>query len=335
MQMRRRQILASAGMSALCVSRRGRAQGVARKLKIATDLPAAHPLSRHLAAAAAEITQESAGRIEMQVYPANQLGSDTDMLSQLRSGALEFMSLPGTILATRLPVASINGVGFIFNDYDQVWAAMDGALGAHIRKAIDSTGLYAFPHMLDNGFRQITSSEKPIHIPADLARLKIRVPVSPVQVSLFTALGAAPTAINFSELYSALQTRIVDGQENPLGVIDAGHLYEVQKHCARSNHIWDGFWLLANARIWNGLPAADRDLITHVFEAAIQAERQEVRDQNASLTASLQARGLQFNDVDTASFRAKLRDAGFYKEWRGKYGDEAWSLLERSVGSLG
>ena len=154
------------------------------------------------------------------------------MLSQLRSGAIDFFTLSGLILSTLVPVASINGIGFAFKDYPSVWKAMDGSLGGYVRGEIDKRGLVAMDKMWDNGFRQITSSTRPIKVPADLKGFKIRVPVSPLWTSMFQAFGASPVSINFSEVYSALQTKIAEGQENPLSLIQIAKLYEVQKYCS-------------------------------------------------------------------------------------------------------
>ncbi|WP_435336195.1 TRAP transporter substrate-binding protein, partial [Klebsiella pneumoniae] len=112
----------------------------------------------------------------------------------------------------------------------------------------------AMERIWDNGFRQITSSTRPIAGPADLQGFKIRVPVSPLWTSMFKALDSAPASINFAEVYSSLQTKIVDGQENPLAIISTAKLYEVQKYCSLTNHMWDGFWFLANRRAWERLP---------------------------------------------------------------------------------
>ena len=150
--------------------------------------------------------------------------------------------MSGLILATLVPAASINGIGFAFPDYDTVWKAMDGDLGAYIRGEITKANLVVMDKIWDNGFRQTTSSTKPINGPDDLKGFKIRVPVSPLWTSMFKAFDAAPASINFSEVYSALQTKIVEGQENPLAIISTAKLYEVQKFCSLTNHMWDGFW---------------------------------------------------------------------------------------------
>ena len=252
----------------------------------------------------------------------------------MRSGAIEFFSLSGLILSTLVPAASINGVGFAFKNYDQVWPAMDGKLGAYVRSEIDKRGLHAFEKMFDNGFRQTTTSTKPIQTPADLKGLKLRVPPSPLWTSMFTALGASPVTINFAEVYSALQTKIADGQENPLSLIETAKLYEVQKFCTMTNHMWDGFWLLANKRAFDRLPPDLRAIVEKEFAAAAVAERADIAKLNTDVRATLVGRGLVINDIDNAPFRETLKQAGFYKEWRGKYGDEAWGVLEGAVGAV-
>jgi TRAP-type C4-dicarboxylate transport system substrate-binding protein len=194
--------------------------------------------------------------------------------------------------------------------------------------------LFAFEKINDSGFRQITSSVHPIKTPADLAGMKIRVPAAALWTSMFRGFGASPTTINFSEVYSALQTKIADGEENPLSVIDAGKLYEVQKFCSLTNHMWDGFWLLANPRAFKALPEEAQAIATREFARAAMEERADVAKLNASLQTSLTANGMVFNDVDPAQFRDALRKSGFYTEWQGKFGVQAWSTLESTVGTL-
>ncbi len=302
--------------------------------KYANNSPVTHPLSIRTTEAAARIREKTGGRVDIQVFPNNQLGSDTDMLSQLRSGAIEFFTLSGLILSTLVPVASINGVGFAFKDYGQVWPAMDGALGAHVRAEIAKRGLYAFAKQYDNGYRQITSSTKPIKGPEDLNGFKIRVPPSPLWTSMFKAFGAAPASINFSETYSALQTRIVDGQENPLAIIDAAKLYEVQKYLTVTNHMWDGFWFLANRKAFEAMPADLRGIVEGEFNASAITQREDIFKLNTSLRSALEGKGLQFLDSDASLFRAALKKAGFYAEWKEKFGAEAWKTLEDAVGGL-
>jgi TRAP-type C4-dicarboxylate transport system substrate-binding protein len=155
----RRTLLAGAALPLFAINTRS-ARAAEFSLKLANNSPVTHPQTIRQQEAAARIKAATNGAVDIQVFPSNQLGSDTDMLSQLRSGAIDFFTLSGLILSTLVPAASINGIGFAFKDYDTVWKAMDGKLGAHVRGEIDKRGLIAFDKMWDNGFRQITSSTR-------------------------------------------------------------------------------------------------------------------------------------------------------------------------------
>jgi tripartite ATP-independent transporter DctP family solute receptor len=311
-----------------------RAQQAEFTYKFANNLPDSHPLNIRAKEMSAAIKTETNGKVDLQIFPNNQLGSDTDMLSQIRSGGVEFFTLSGLILATLVPAASINGIGFAFADYPAVWKAMDGDLGAYVRKEIAKANLVVMDKIWDNGFRQTTSSTRPINGPDDFKGFKIRVPVSPLWTSMFKAFDAAPASINFNEVYSALQTKVVEGQENPLALISTAKLYEVQKYCSLTNHMWDGFWFLANRRAWEKLPEDLRTIVARNINAAAVKERVDTEKLNATVREELAGKGLTFNQPEVSAFRDKLRSAGFYAEWKGKYGDEAWALLEKSVGKL-
>jgi tripartite ATP-independent transporter DctP family solute receptor len=304
------------------------------ELRYGNNLPLTHPLNIRSREAADRISAETNGRVEIKIFPNNQLGGDTDMLSQVRSGGITFFTPSALVVATLVPAAAISAVGFAFADYDQVWKAMDGALGAYVRAAIAKANLYTFEKIWDNGFRQMTTSRAPIETAKDMDGLKIRVPVSPLSISMFKALSASPTSLQFSEVYSALQTRIVDAQENPLPIIQVAKLYEVQKYCAISNHIWDGFWFIANGPAWNALPPDLQKIVASAINDAGVKQREDIKALNTSLQADLESKGLAFNRTSPDSFRTKLREGGFYGEWKGRFGDEAWGLLEGAVGKL-
>ena len=325
---------ASAVMGSVGAPFVARAQQAEFTYKFANNLPDSHPLNTRAKEMSAAIKTETNGRFDLQIFPNNQLGSDTDMLSQIRSGGVEFFTLSGLILATLVPAASINGMGFAFPDYPTVWKAMDGELGAYVRGEIAKANLIAMEKIWDNGFRQTTSSTKPINGPDDFKAFKIRVPVSPLWTSMFKAFDAAPASINFSEVYSALQTKVVEGQENPLALISTAKLYEVQKYCSLTNHMWDGYWFLANRRAWERLPEDVRTIVARNINGAAEKARVDTAKLNATVREDLAGKGLTFNQPDVAPFREKLRAAGFYSEWKGKYGDQAWELLEKSVGKL-
>ena len=151
---------------------------------------------------------------------------------------------------------------------------------------------------------------------------------------MFKAFGAAPASINFAEVYSALQTKIVEGQENPLAVIETAKLYEVQKYLSLTNHMWDGYWQLVNQKAWERLPDDARKVIAKAMDDAAIVERAEVAALNGSLQAVLEKNGMLVNQVDKESLRQKLISAGFYSEWKTKFGDAAWATLEKYTGKL-
>ena len=329
---RRSLMLGAAGALAAPFVRVGPALAAEYNLKLANNQPLTHPSNVRVLEAIDRIREQSDGRVEITNFPQSQLGADTDVLSQLRGGGVEFFMLSPLILSTFVPNASLNGIGFAFKDYPSVWAAMDGELGAYVRSEIEGKGLYAFEKIWDNGFRQISTSTGPIETPADLENFKIRVPVSPLWTSMFTAFGAAPTSINFSEVYTALQTGVVDGQENPLAILSNFKLWEVQKYVSMTNHMWDGFWMLANRRSWGGLPDDLKEVVATNFDASAVEQRADIEALNATLQGELEANGMVFNNPDTEPFRQKLVDAGFYTEWKNTFGDDAWAILENATG---
>ena len=329
-------VAALAGATTLALGTRLARAEAQHTFRIGFNLPESHAMTVRIKEAAAKILEQTGGRMELRVFPNNQLGGDTDMLSQVRSGGLEmFMNSGINVLSTLVPQASIYGLGFIFPDYATVWKTMDGELGAYLRAQILKVGLVPMDKMWDNGFRNVTTSTKPIVTPADLKGLKIRVPVGPLWTSMFKAFGSAPASINFSEIYSALQTKVVDGQETPLALIYTANLFEVQKYCSLTNHMWDGYFCLANKRAWDQLPADIRDVMARNLNAAALLEREDLATANLSYQKQLAAKGLVFNQPAIPPFKEALKEAGFYREWRTKYGEEAWALLEKSVGKLG
>jgi len=304
--------------------------------KFGTNVPATHPLNVRAMEAAERILKDTGGQVQINVFPNNQLGNDADMLSQLRAGGLEFFTVSGVnVLSQLVPISSMWGLGFAWPNDDAVNKALDGELGKFLRAQFPKVGLMAMDTVWSSGFRQITNSVRPISTPDDLKGLKIRVPVSPLWTSLFKHLGAAPASINFAEVYSSLQTKVVDGQENPLTIISIAKLYEVQKYCSMTNHMWDGWWCMTNQKVWDRMPEKTRPIIAkHLNQAALDM-RADGAKLNASLRPELTAKGLTFNDPKLGPFRERLIASGFYAEWKQKYGEEAWALLEKHTGKLG
>jgi TRAP-type transport system periplasmic protein len=304
-------------------------------LKYGHDLPPEHPINVRSVEAFARIKKATNGHVEIKAFPTSQLGSDPSMISQLRSGAIEALAMPGAFLNAIAPLASIENLAYAYPNRDVVFRAMDGDLGKVIRDDIGAKGgMVVLEKIFENGFRDITTANKPIHNVGDLAGLKIRVSPGKIRVDTFQSLGAAPTPISLSELYTALQTHVIDAQENPLVLIDQQKFYEVQKYVAVSEHIWSGYWALFNEDVWKKLGKGNQDIISREMAAAALAARNDNVNLNRSVRDKLVRRGMIFNDVDKNSFKQKLVAAKYYERWKAEFGPQAWGALEKYANKL-
>jgi tripartite ATP-independent transporter DctP family solute receptor len=305
-------------------------------LKLGNSYQGIHPTNVRIKEAGQKIKEESGGRVEVRLFPDSQLGQDTQMIEQMRSGALEMMATPLSYMSSLVPAVNVSGLGFAFSNYDQVWSAWDGTYGAFLRKQCpDKIGVFCFDKTFDNGFRQITASTRAVHNPDDLKGMKIRVPAEENKTSLFKHLGAAPATISIKETYSALQTHVVDAQENGLPHIEFWKFYEVAKFCSLTNHIWDGLSIFINLATFKGMPSTLQDIVARNFDAAALKQRADILALNEALLGKIEKWGMKVNSTNPEEFRGALRRSGYYQEWRARLGNEAWRMLEAYTGTLG
>jgi tripartite ATP-independent transporter DctP family solute receptor len=300
--------------------------------KMAGNSPVNFPVNVRTAQMWDAVKRETNGAIDVKIFPNNQLGSELAQLSQLRSGAIQFMIIQGVSLSSVVPGVSMDGVGFAFKNSAQAEGAYDGPLGAYLRKLILGKGIFAFPRVFNFGMREVTASSHPIRNAADFAGFKIRTPPAPISVDLFKTLGASPTPIVFPELYLALQTKVVDGQETPFSTIDISNFHEVQKYLSITNHTATIFWFLGNMDAWNALPASMQSIILKHAETAAILQRRDTEEQSNAIADKLRREGMTFNSADTESMRAQLKP--FYSRWKTEFGPSAWDLLEKTAGKL-
>lgn len=297
--------------------------------------PPDSPLQRWLTELWGRVRAETAGRLDVRVCPQHDgiPGGDPQALEMLLAGELDFLTLMGGLLGRVTPVAEIQSVPFAFSSQAQVFAAMDGDLGRHLREAALAEGVYMVPRAcFENGFRHITTATRPIGGAEDLIGLRIRVPAGRIFADVFTTLGAKPVAINLNRLRAALQDGSVEAQENPLVMVEVNRLYEVQTRLSLTGHMWSGFNLLANLERWRALPGGVRETVERIAAGCAARQRAETDAQNAALVMRLGARGLIVNRADAASMRRRL--GGFYARWKREFGATAWGLLEAHTGPL-
>lgn len=297
--------------------------------------PAASHTHGFLVALWDEVASRTAGALRITVHPQNAglPGSDPAALRMIVSGELEFMTLMGGIIGQVVPVAEIQGVPFAFTSHAQVHAAMRGALGRHLRGEMAAKGIHAFRDgVLENGFRHILSVERPVRDVADLAGYRMRIPAGRLFEDTFRALGAAPVVVDIRGLYDSLRDRKVDGQENPLAVVEVNRLYEVSKYVSLTSHMWSGFNLIGGLAFWRRLPEDVQEIVNRAVATHVERQRVYTDGFNRELVTKLATeRGMVFNTADGASFRAAL-SGEFYRRWRGEFGESAWRLLEDAVG---
>jgi TRAP-type transport system periplasmic protein len=307
----------------------------AHVLRVAHAAPPTFPLQVRLTEAANQISLRSEGKVQLQTYPNGVLGSPLGMLAQVRAGTLDAAALSSQTLAADLVSMNLPLIGFAFTGYDQLWPALDGELGAMlIRQMRERLDLVAVGRCWDFGFRQITTATRPITQAADMAGMLIRSPPEAPFITLMQALQARPVNYSLEELSRALRVHAIEGQQGMIQLVLQAGLYQWQSHCALTNHIWDGQWLLFSRKVWDRIPADQQGIITTACDEAAQAQRKDTAAAEASTRSKLEQAGMAFNPVKPDSFRAALTASGYYANWRSKLPEDGWAILEKFSGRL-
>jgi len=279
------------------------------------------------------IGEETGGALVVDVHAENNRlrGGDTEAFQMLESGALQFFTLNGAIASNLVPLASFQTLPFAFRDHREVVRAIDGPPGVALVDAFRSTAVTAFlGGVFENGFRDITTTRKPLHTVADVAGLRWRVPQSELFRDFTRSLGATPVVVNLNQMPAALKDGTVTAQDNPLSFIANQQLDRLQHYVNMTAHMWAGFNFLANRHFFSALPARVRAIVEARLASAVTAQRAAQQRENSLLSVRLRAAGMQFIATDTSGFRSKL--GSFYARWRRQYGDGFWRRLEDAVG---
>jgi tripartite ATP-independent transporter DctP family solute receptor len=298
--------------------------------------PAGGTLHKNLVAMWEAVRAETNGRVETTVHAENNKisGGDPEALKKLLAGEIQFFTLMGGIIGTVVPVAEAQQVPFAFKSASEAHKAIDGPFGRYIGEEMAAKGMYLFPVAgFDNGMRQVTTIARPIAKPDDFAGMKIRVPPGQMIFDTFAAFGAQPITTPANQIYDALKSGKVEAQENPLAILAGYKLDDMIKYVSMTNHMWSGFNLMAHLATWQALPADVKAVIEKNASIYVRRQRDDQGKLNAGLRDTLAARGIAFNEVDQAVFRARL--PGVYATWKEKLGSKCWTLLEAEVGKLG
>lgn len=258
-----------------------------------------HPVSLGVKRFAELLATKSGGKLKVQEFPASTLGNEMQQQSALQGGVQEMSAPATTSLAGIVKEFGLLDFPFAVANFAQADALLDGPLGQALIARLPEKGLVALGYW-DLGFRNVTNSKRPITRPEDLEGLKLRVIPNPVFLDTFKAFKANPVPMPFAELYGALESKAVDGQENPFAVILSNKFYEVQKYVSATNHVYAANILLVSKRFWDKLSPAEQKMMSDAANESRVYQRQVSRAAAQKAVGELQAKGMQYNELSAA-----------------------------------
>ena len=253
-----------------------------------------------------EVDRASGGKMKVRGIGAAALGSDVQMQQALIGGAQEMTVVTASTLVGITKEMALWDTPFLFNNAKEADAVLDGPVGDKTRAKLEEKGLVGLVFW-ENGFRNLTNSKRPVNKLEDLSGIKLRVMQNNVFLESFKTLGANALPLPFSELFSALETNAVDGQENPYNTILSSKFYEVQKYLTITNHVYSPWIVLVSKRFWDGLSADEKNVLMTAAKKSREFERKDTRDEAAKALADLKAKGMLVNELPPAE-TARMRD---------------------------
>lgn len=304
-----RRMLMKAALAALAVSTFGpvAAQDIReRTLKLGLQNPKGHPAVIGAERFAEIVAAKSGGKLKVNLFPGGVLGGDAPTVSAVQAGTVEMTVLNSGILASQVKEFAVYDFPFLFANAREADAVVDGPFGKNMHAKLADKGIIGLAYW-ELGFRNMTNSRRPIHKVEDIAGLKLRVIPNPINIDWVKALDANPTPLAFPELFGALEQKAVDGQENPVSVILANRFAEVQKYLALTNHQYNPQSVIVSKKLWDGMSAAERQILQDAAVEAGKYQRQVSREQAASMLEELKKAGMQVSELPAAE-QAKLRE---------------------------
>lgn len=255
---------------------------------------------------AEQVEKASGGKMRLRAVGAAALGPDTQMQQALIGGAQEMMVGSTATLVGITKEMALWDTPFLFNSAKEADAILDGPIGDKVRARLDEKGLVGLVYW-ENGFRNLTNSKRAVTKAEDLDGIKLRVMQNNVFLDSFKSLGANAVPMPFSELFSALETKAVDGQENPYNTILSSKFYEVQKYLTVTNHVYSPWIVLVSKKWWDGLSKDEQKVLADAARASRDFERKDTREEAGRALADLKAKGMQVNELSPAE-TARMRD---------------------------
>lgn len=297
----------------------GAGDGEAIVLRASSSTAPDHPYNLGLEKFAEMVSEKTGGAVKIDIFPNAALGDERANIEDLQMGTLDIAVSSTGPLGNFVQDFLILDLPFLFKDYNHAHAVLDGEIGQALSAKLDDIGVVGGAFW-ENGFREMTNSKRPINSVADCAGLKLRCMENQVHMDAFTALGMDPTPMAWSEVFTALQQGVIDGQENPIAVIYSNKVYEAQEHLAITNHVYSPAMILFSKTVFEGLDPAYQTALLEAAQEAAAFERSACEDSEADQIAEMEAAGMQVTRPDTAEFQAAM--APVYEKYAEQFGQE-------------
>jgi len=288
-------------------------------LRGATTPDASHPYNQGLIAYGEMLEERTDGKFRIETYPDSQLGSERELIEGVQMGTIELTVVSTAPLAGFSDAFLVTDLPFIFEDKPHAYRVLDGEIGQSIFDQLEGTGIVGLAFW-ENGFRNITNSQRPIEVPEDMEGLKIRTMENQIHMDSFRQVGADPTPMAFGELFTALQQGTVDGQENPLPIISVSRFSEVQEHLALTGHFYAPAPLLISGAFWDTLTEEEQEIFQQAAIEATEIQRGMIQEMDDRLVDELAEEGMQITRPDVAPWQEAM--APVYEQWEDTIGAE-------------
>lgn len=266
------------------------------------------------------VKEKSDGELTIEIFPNGSLGGERDMVESLQVGTLDMVLSSTGPLGGFAPEINVVDLPFLFEDREHAYKVLDGEVGQDLLTKLEDSNIKGLAWW-ENGFRNVTNSKRAIKKPEDLEGLKIRTMENEVHMDSFEAMGANPTPMSFTELFTALQQGVVDGQENPVPIIKTSQFFEVQDHLTLTGHFYSPAALLVSSKVFDGLSEEHQKVLQEAAQEGAEFERKVVKEMDKEMVADLKEKGMNVvEDVDKDAFREATKSV--YKKYEEKFGKD-------------
>jgi tripartite ATP-independent transporter DctP family solute receptor len=295
-------------------------------LKYATSLGEDSAYYKGAVALADAAKELSKGNLTIQIFANAQLGNDRDMVEGMQLGSIDLASPSTGAMGAVVPAATVLDLPYIFDDHAHVYRVLDGPFADQLHKLFDGVGFHPLGYW-EIGFRNLTNNVRPVHTPADVKGLKLRTLPAQIHQRSWSLVGAQPVAIDFTELYNALQTGVVDGQENPYNIILLGKLYEVQKHLSITRHIYGAAPTSVSDKTWAKLSPELQGVLKEAVKRSTPVQRQAASGNEGAQLKEIKSFGMEVvENPDRVAFQKAMEPA--WELYTGRFGAQGKALID-------